>query len=70
MRRSTYVFQPVQVLVPLATDVAFVRLLLFHAKSSRIRCRGLGVNNRECAITIFMELLSLVAMGLVVPRIY
>lgn len=32
-----YIFQTVQVLVALAANLAFIRLLLFHAESAGIR---------------------------------
>ncbi len=48
------VFETVQVLVSLAADVALVRLLLLHAKGSRIRSGGLGVDDRECSVAVLM----------------
>jgi hypothetical protein len=48
------VFETVQVLVSLAADVALVRLLLLHAKSSRIRSGSLGVDDGECSVAVLM----------------
>jgi hypothetical protein len=61
------VFQPVQVLVALSTCLAAKGLLLFHPQGSWIRRTCFRVNNRESAITIFVELLSLMTVRLVVP---
>lgn len=61
------VFQTVQVLVPLATYFAFVRLLLLHAERTGIWSRGLGIHNGECAVAVFVKLLGLVTVSLVVP---
>lgn len=66
--RGTYVFQPVQVLVALSACLAAKRLLLFHTQGSWIRRTCFGVDNRESAVTVFMQLLSLMTMRLVVPR--
>ena len=41
----TYIFETVKVLVSFATNFAFVRLLLFHAKRSRIRSRRFWVHD-------------------------
>ena len=50
--KITYIFQSIQILISLATDIAFVRLLLFHAESSRVRGGGFWVHNREGAVSI------------------
>ena len=65
---STYVFETVQVLVPLSAHFALERLLLLHAQRPRIGSAGLGVDNRKGAIAVFMQLLSGMAVGFVVPR--
>ncbi len=66
--RMTYVFQPIQILVSLATDIAFVRLLLFHAESSWVGGRSLRIHDRKRAVSILMQLLRLVTVRLVIPR--
>ena len=39
------VFEPIQILVPLATHLALIWLLFFHAKRSRIRGSSFRVDN-------------------------
>jgi hypothetical protein len=41
----TYIFETVQVLVSLATNFAFVRLLLLHAECSRVRSRSFWIHD-------------------------
>lgn len=65
---STYVFQSVQVLIALATNIALVWLLLLHTKSARIWRRSLWVDDRESSITVLVQLLSLMTMGLMVSE--
>jgi len=48
------VFEPVQVLVALLADIALVRLLLLHAQGPWIRRLGVGVNDGEGSVSIFM----------------
>lgn len=62
----THVFEAVQILVTLSTNVTLIRLLLLHTQCSRIWCRGFWVDNRECSISIFMQLLSLMSVCLVI----
>ena len=62
----TYIFQAVQILVAFATDLAFVRLLLFHTECAWIWCRGFRIDNGECSVAIFVEALCLMAMSLVI----
>ncbi len=63
----THIFEPVQVLVPLAAEVAFVWLLLLHAQGARIRSARLRVDNGESAIPVLVQLLGGMAVSLVVP---
>jgi len=56
------VFQPVEVLVPLAARFAAVRLLLFHAHGSGIGDGGRGVDDRKGAVRVLFELLVLMAV--------
>jgi hypothetical protein len=42
---ATYIFQSIQILISLATDIAFVGFLLFHAKSSGVRSGGFRIHN-------------------------
>jgi hypothetical protein len=56
------VLEAVQVLVPLAANFAAIWFLLLHAKGTRVRSRCFWVNDRECAISIIMQLLVIVAM--------
>jgi hypothetical protein len=56
------VFEAVQVLVPLAADLAAIRFLLLHAEGTRVRSRCFWVNDGECTISIIMQLLIVVAM--------
>lgn len=53
-RGLAYVFETVEVLVALATDLALEGLLLLHAESSGIRGRGLGVDDGECAVAVLV----------------
>lgn len=48
------VFETIQVLVSFAANIALVRLLLLHAKSTRIRSGRFGVDDRECSISVLM----------------
>ena len=66
---ETYVFQTVEVLIPLVAVLALMRLLLLHSSLTRVRSRRLGVNDRESAVPILMQLLVLVAVLLVVPAL-
>jgi hypothetical protein len=64
----TYIFQPIQILVSLATGFTVERLLLLHAQSSWVGGTSLWVDNREGTVAVFVQLLSLVAVCLVIPR--
>ena len=66
---ETYVFQTVEVLIPLVAVLALMRLLLFHSSLPRIRRGRLGVNDREGAVSVLVQLLILVAVLLVVPAL-
>lgn len=68
-RKNPYVFQAVQILVTLATNVALIWLLLLHAECAGIGRRCLGIHNGESPIAILMELLSLMSMRLVVSEL-
>lgn len=48
------VLEPIQVLVPLATHITLIWLLLLHAKRTRVRGRSFRVDNRERAISVVM----------------
>lgn len=48
------VFETVQVLVSFAANIALVRLLLLHAKSTRIRSGRLRVDDRERSVSVLM----------------
>ena len=63
----TYVFEAVQVLVALSTNVALEGLLLLHTKSTRVRRARFRINNREGTVAVLMQLLGRMSMGLVVP---
>ena len=56
------VFQAVQVLVALATHVAFVRLFFLHTHRAGVWCRCLGIDNRECSVSIVVQSLIVVAV--------
>lgn len=56
------VFEPVEVLVTLATNLASVWLFFLHAKCSGVWCGCLWVDNRKRAIRIVVQLLVVVAM--------
>lgn len=62
----TYIFESVQVLVPLTADLALVRLLLLHAECARVWRRCLRVDDGEGAVAVLMQLLRLVTVRLVV----
>ena len=49
--------------------LALMRLLLFHSSLPRIRRGRLGVNDREGAVSVLVQLLILVAVLLVVPAL-
>jgi hypothetical protein len=66
-RRETYVFETIEVLIPLAANFALERLLLLHTQRAGIRSTSLWVDDGEGTITILMQLLGWVTMGLVVP---
>jgi len=66
--RDTYVFQAVQVLVPLAADVTFIWLLLLHPEGTRIWGGCLRIDNGERPISILVQLLRLMTVRLVIPR--
>ena len=67
-RTETYIFESVQVLVPLVAVLALMGLFLLHAQGARVWSRSLRVDNREGAVAILMQLLSGVAVRLVVPK--
>lgn len=62
----TYIFESVQVLVPLTADLALVRLLLLHAECARVWRRCLRVDDGEGAVAVLVQLLRLVTVRLVV----
>jgi hypothetical protein len=66
IREAAYIFESVKILVALATNLAFVRLLLFHTQSTRVRGRCFWIYNREGTISILMQLLGLVTVCLVI----
>lgn len=63
----TYIFQAVKILVTLAARLAVEWLLLFHAHSARVRRTSLRVDNGKGSVTVLVQLLSLMAMSLVIP---
>jgi hypothetical protein len=63
----TNVFEAIQVLVALATDITAEWLFLFHAQGSRIGGACLRVDNRKRAVAIFVQLLSLMPMRFMIP---
>ena len=65
---STYIFETVQILIAFTTNIALVRLLLFHTKGSRVWRGSLWVHDRESSITVLMQLLSLMTMRFVIPK--
>ena len=62
------VFQAVEVLVPLAADVALEGLLLLHAQGAGIGCRGLRVHDGEGAVAVLVELLRVMSVLLMIPE--
>jgi hypothetical protein len=56
------VLEAIQILVPLLTHFALVRLLLLHAHSTWIRRRGLWVDNGKGPIGIIVKPLVVVSM--------
>lgn len=56
------VLEPVEVLVPLAADIALVRLFLFHAERSRIGGQCRRVDDGEGAVRVLLQILSIVAV--------
>lgn len=65
--KETYVFETVKVLVALAARVAVEGLLLLHALGAGVGGARLGVDNGECSVAVFVELLRLMTVGFVVP---
>lgn len=65
----THVFQAVKILVPLATCFAAKGLFLFHAQCAGIGSTCLGIDDRKCSISVFVQLLRLMTMRLVIPVI-
>ena len=63
---QTYIFEAVQIFIPLSADFTFVGLLLLHAKSTRIWCVRVRIDNGEGPIGIIVELLCLMSMSFVV----
>jgi len=56
------VLEPVEILVPLLTDIALVRLLFLHALGSRVGCLSVRIDNREGAIPVLMQSLTIVTV--------
>lgn len=56
------VFEAVEVLVAFAADVAAVGFFLFHAEGAGVRGGGFGVDDREGAVGVFVQLLVVVAV--------
>jgi hypothetical protein len=56
------VLEAIQVLVSLLAHVALVWLFLLHSLCPRIWSLSVGVNNRECAVTVLMQSLVVVTM--------
>lgn len=67
--QHTYVFEAVEVLVALVAVFALVRLLLLHAHFPWEWLRCLRVDNGECAVSVLVQLLSLVTVLLVVSAL-
>ena len=65
---TAYVFETIQVLVPLPTGLAVEGLFLLHAKCTGIRRTRFGVHDRESAVSVLVQLLGLVTMCLMVPK--
>lgn len=63
----TYVFKTVQVLVSLVAILALMGLFLLHPCLTRIRCRGLRIDNGERTVSILVELLVLMPVLFVIP---
>lgn len=51
------IFEAVQILVPLAAELASVRFLLFHSQRAWVRSASLRIDYGEGSIAILMELL-------------
>lgn len=56
------VFQSIQVLVPLSTMFAAIRLFFLHAEGTRIRCGSLGIDDGERTVAIVVQCLVDVTM--------
>ena len=56
------VFEAVQILVALATNLAAVRLLLFHSDSAGVGNGCGGIYDGESAVGVLLELLVLMTM--------
>jgi hypothetical protein len=56
------VLETVEILIPLLADVALVRLLLLHSLGPRIWGLRIGVNDRECPVSVFMKSLIIVTV--------
>lgn len=67
--RRAYVFEAIQILISLPASLAVKGLLLLHTKSAGVRGTGLGVDNGEGTVAVFVQLLRLVAVGLVVSEL-
>ena len=59
---SLVILEAVEVLVPLLTDIALVWLLLFHTLGPGIWCLRVRIDDRECAITVLVQSLIIVAV--------
>ena len=56
------VLEPIEVLVPLAADVAAVGFMFFHAEGAGVGVQGFGINDAESAVVVGGELLGIVAV--------
>lgn len=64
---GAYIFETVEILVPLSACLTVEWLLLLHAQGSRVRSTSLGVHNGEGSIAVLVQLLCLVTVCLVIP---
>jgi hypothetical protein len=65
-RVGAVVFEPVEVFVPFAADLATIWLVFLHAHSIWIRRVGQGIDDGICAVLVEMQGLVLVAVEFVV----
>jgi hypothetical protein len=56
------ILETIQVLVPLAADIALVGLLFLHTQCSRVCLESIGIDNGKSAVGVFVEFLGVVTV--------